>query len=95
MSEVLQGLLDNGANTTRDALDKLLKKYVKPAAISVEEAPARAPLSVINNVNMEQDSNISSLYGVEGVANLLVAFSNKKAGHPKGSAKASADKENT
>jgi hypothetical protein len=33
---------------------------VKPTAISVEEAP-RAPLSVID-VNMEQESNIPSLF---------------------------------
>jgi hypothetical protein len=31
MSEVLQGLRDNGANTTRNTLNHLLKRYVRPA----------------------------------------------------------------
>jgi hypothetical protein len=43
MLEVIQGLLDNGAKTTRGMLNKLLKSYVKPAEISVEEAPVGAP----------------------------------------------------
>jgi hypothetical protein len=87
MSEVLQGLLDNGAKATKHSLDYLLKHYVKPAGISAEapvaisvEAPAHAPLSVIN-VNREQQSNVSSLQGVKGVENAMTA---KKAGCPKG-----------
>jgi phage terminase small subunit len=87
MAEVLQGLVDNGAKATKHSLNYLLKHYVKPAGISAEapvaiseEAPAHAPLSVIN-VNREQQSSISSLQGVEGVEN---AVTTKKAGRPKG-----------
>jgi hypothetical protein len=50
------------------------------------------PLSVIDVT--EHQSNVSSL-GVQGVENLVEANSNKKAGHLKGSTRASADKENT
>jgi hypothetical protein len=59
LSEVLQGLLDNGAKTTRDTINKRLKRYVRPAGISVE-APAHVPLSVMeslvqNNVVVQSD----------------------------------------
>jgi len=47
MTEVLQGLLDNGAKATRNSINQLLKKYMKPAGISAE-APAGAPLAVID-----------------------------------------------
>ncbi len=96
MSEVLQGLLGNGAKATRDSLNYLLKNYVKPAAISTE-APARAPLSVID-VNSNLQSNISSLDGVEGVENAMTAndvttnTNPNKSGRPKGSTRENATK---
>jgi hypothetical protein len=64
------------------------------SAISVDEE-VRAPLSAID-VNMEQESILSSLPGVDGVENLLEMTSAKKAGHLKGSTctNASADNEN-
>jgi hypothetical protein len=89
MSEVLQGLLDNGAKATRDSINKRLKRYVKPAGISVE-APARFPLSVID-VNTQLQSNVSSLHGVEGVENVVTTNTNK-AGRPKGSTRVNARK---
>jgi hypothetical protein len=90
MTEVIQGLRDIGVHTTRDVLNKLLQKYVKPV-ISVNEE-TRAPLSVLN-LNAEQ-SKISSLHGVNGAESPLQTTSVKKGGRPKGTTKANANKEN-
>jgi hypothetical protein len=90
MAEVLQGLLDNGANANRDMLNQRLKRYKKPpAGISPE-----APLSVID-VTIAHQSNVSSLLGVEGVENNMVTNTNTKmAGRPKGSTRDSIKKAN-
>jgi hypothetical protein len=65
MDEVLLGLLDNRAKATRSMLSKRLKSYARPAGIGAE---ARAPLAAIN-VNVANQSTVSSLHGVEGVEN--------------------------
>jgi hypothetical protein len=80
MSEILQGLRDNGATTTRNALNHLLRRHVRPARERDDLFP---PLSVID-MNVEQDSNVSSLHGVEGVEKFPVTTNNKKGGRPKG-----------
>jgi hypothetical protein len=87
MSEAIQGLCDIGVHTTRNVLNKLLQKYVKPS-ITVNEDEARPPLSAID---VNEQSNISSLHGVEGAENLC---QKKKGGRPKGSTKVNAAKEN-
>jgi hypothetical protein len=81
MTEVLQSLKDNGAHTTRSTLNKMLKKYIRP---NIRPNPLFPPLDVVE-VDVELESEVSSLHGVEGVENLAATTSNKKGGRPKGS----------
>jgi hypothetical protein len=71
----------------RNTLNYLLRRYVKPVF-----KMARCPLSVID-VNMDLESNISSLHAVKGAENLPLTNSMKMPGHPKGTTKANIVKE--
>ena len=94
MSEVIRGLSDHGVLVTRDVLNHKLKKHVKPS-IEAPIEPARHPLAVID-VNVDIESNISSLHATEGAENAQNHETNvtkSSGGRPKGSTKANLMKE--
>jgi hypothetical protein len=94
VAEAVQDLKDNGVHVTRSMLNYMLRKT---SATGVEEV--RAPLTDIA-INLEQDSNVSSLHGVEGVENTPIPVTipvtvTNKPGCPKGSTKANSVEEDS
>jgi hypothetical protein len=84
MSKVIQGLADHNVHVSRDVLNCLVKRIPKSPTASTRED--RHPLSIID-VNLESESNVSSLHAVEGAENLVVMMTTKKTGRPKGTTK--------